>query len=99
MSREALDVFWNDDETPIGQVVQDQGATTFRYAALAPPTRRISHSLPVDASRTYPITFFENLLPDGVQRERLALGTSRAQQRLCPLANLGDQRITTHIRP
>src|SRR5690606_35696403 len=54
--------------------------TSFRYEVRTPPRRRISHSLPVDDARSYDITFFENLLPDGVQRERLArsLGVSDA---------------------
>lgn len=78
MTREALDVYWDRDTEPTGQIVTDGASTTFRYDVRTPPTRRVSHSMPVDESKSYPITFFENLLPDGVQRERLArrLGVS-----------------------
>ncbi len=74
-----LRVCWDTAEEPIGEVVRkSDGTAAFRYAKNG---RRISHSLPFDAGdREHPITFFENLLPDGVQRERLArrLGVSDA---------------------
>ena len=74
--RKSLQVYWDGDEQPVGEVIQDSAETVFRYH---PKCQRISHSLPVETgSRSHPVTFFENLLPDGVQRERLArrLGVS-----------------------
>jgi serine/threonine-protein kinase HipA len=72
-----LHVYWDRESAPIGELLRkESGDTVFRYA---PEGRQISHSLPFDAGAgEHPITFFENLLPDGVQRERLArrLGVS-----------------------
>jgi serine/threonine-protein kinase HipA len=56
---------------PVGEVIHaSSGACAFRYHRGG---RRISHSLPADDDASdHPMTFFENLLPDGLQRERLA---------------------------
>ena len=77
-----LHVFWGDDAEPTGSIVRDDsGVVAFRYNPGASIHRQLSVSLPVDGGAgAHPITFFENLLPDGVQRERLArrLGVSDA---------------------
>ncbi|MBI1945869.1 MAG: type II toxin-antitoxin system HipA family toxin [Deltaproteobacteria bacterium] len=81
-SKPALFVFWDVEQAPIGELTrQADGATSFRYLPGAGARRPISHSLPLDdGEREHPGTFFENLLPDGIQRERLArrLGVSDA---------------------
>jgi HipA-like protein len=68
---QVLHVYWDAQPEPIGALVRKPGGdTVFRYSKAG---RQISHSLPFDAgAREHRITFFENLLPDGVQRERLA---------------------------
>ena len=77
-------VFWDQDVEPVGLVRRAASGVgaTFRYlSSQTPPTRRVSHSLPVSLGTTeVEATFFEGLLPDGVQRERLArrLGVSDA---------------------
>lgn len=77
-------VFWDQDVEPIGLVRRAASGVgaTFRYlSSETPPTRRVSHSLPVSLGTTeVEATFFEGLLPDGIQRERLArrLGVSDA---------------------
>jgi serine/threonine-protein kinase HipA len=63
-----LQVYWDQNSDPVGELF-DEGAPRFRYH---PGALQISHSLPLDGGDSYPITFFDNLLPDGVQRERLA---------------------------
>ena len=77
---DALQVYWDVDADPIGELVRKPDATAvFRYLPGTQQDRQVSHSLPVDGGlREHPITFFENLLPDGIQRERLArrLGVS-----------------------
>jgi serine/threonine-protein kinase HipA len=74
---QVLLVYWDAQPVPVGALVRKPGGdTVFRYSDAG---RQISHSLPFDGgAREHPITFFENLLPDGVQRERLAarLGVS-----------------------
>ena len=80
MSDDVLWVFWGDDEQPCGLVRRDASGAgvTFRY--LEGNTHRISHSLPVETVGDVAGVFFEGLLPDGVERERLArrLGVSDA---------------------
>ena len=79
---DVLNVYWDADSEPLGEVLRKpSGNTVFRYFPGTNESRRISHSLPVDGGvHDHPITFFENLLPDGIQRERLArrLGVSDA---------------------
>jgi serine/threonine-protein kinase HipA len=74
---QVLLVCWDTKPEPVGALLRKPGGeTVFRYTESG---RQISHSLPFDGgAREHPITFFENLLPDGVQRERLAarLGVS-----------------------
>jgi serine/threonine-protein kinase HipA len=76
----SLQVYWGSLSTPIGELVKDGETSTFRYHAGTSEKHRLSHSMPVDPLVRYPSTYFENLLPDGVQRERLArrLGVSDA---------------------
>lgn len=72
-----LSVWWGD--RVVGTLRRgDGGALWFRYAESATSRDRISLSLPVDASREHPGTFFSNLLPDGDLRDHLArrLGVS-----------------------
>lgn len=79
---EVLQVYWDVDAEPVGEVLRKpDGTTVFRYLPRAFTYGPISHSLPLDDERReHSITFFENLLPDGIQRERLArrLGVSDA---------------------
>ncbi len=58
------------------------GALLFRYDKDARATDRLSASLPFEPGRDLPGTFFSNLLPDGVLRERLAakLGVSASNE-------------------
>jgi serine/threonine-protein kinase HipA len=74
---QVLHVYCDAQPEPIGALVRKPGGdTVFRSSKAG---RQISHSLPFDAgAREHRITFFENLLPNGVQRERLAarLGVS-----------------------
>ncbi|OGQ17539.1 MAG: hypothetical protein A2138_08375 [Deltaproteobacteria bacterium RBG_16_71_12] len=78
----SLLVLWDVDRDPVGELRRRaDGTVVFRYLRGGETRRPISHSLPLDdGAREHPITFFENLLPDGVQRERLArrLGVSDA---------------------
>jgi len=67
----ALDVFYGDDDDTTGRLLSDGERPSFRYDSWANRRRPLSASLPVD-DKAHAITFFENLLPDGVQRERLA---------------------------
>ena len=69
---------WRGHDRVVGTLWQAHGALLFRYREGADPREQISASLPVDTSRDLPGTFFSNLLPDGVLRERLAqrLGVS-----------------------
>ncbi|MCC7108359.1 MAG: HipA N-terminal domain-containing protein, partial [Deltaproteobacteria bacterium] len=71
---DTLQVYWDEDPEPIGELLRrPDGSNGFRYFAGTSAERRVSHSLPVDGGRAeHPITFFDNLLPDGIQRERLA---------------------------
>lgn len=71
---DTLQVYWDEDPEPIGELLRrPDGSTGFRYFAGTSAERRVSHSLPVEGGRAeHPITFFDNLLPDGIQRERLA---------------------------
>lgn len=71
---DTLQVYWDEDREPIGELLRrPDGSAAFRYLAGTLAERRISHSMPVDGGRAeHPITFFDNLLPDGIQRERLA---------------------------
>lgn len=79
---EALQVYWDVDAEPVGELVRKpDGRTVFRYLPHAFAHGSVSQSLPLDdGRREHAITFFENLLPDGIQRERLArrLGVSDA---------------------
>lgn len=77
---ETLFVFFGDDDVACGQLRRvDDGRVRFR--SVEGTTRRLSHSLPLTLGDTeVDGVFFENLLPDGVERERLArrLGVSDA---------------------
>ncbi len=77
---ETLFVFFGDDDVACGRLRRvDDGRVRFRYVEGA--TRRLSHSLPLSlGDAEVDGVFFENLLPDGVERERLArrLGVSDA---------------------
>lgn len=78
----SLLVSWDVDRDPVGEILRrSDGIAIFRYLRGSNERGTISHSLPLDdGEREHPITFFENLLPDGIQRERLArrLGVSDA---------------------
>ena len=80
MSADELFVFFGEDVAPCGVVRRvDDGRVRFRYVEQA--TRRISHSLPLTiGTNEVDGVFFEGLLPEGVERERLArrLGVSDA---------------------
>lgn len=77
---ETLFVFFGADDVACGQLRRvDDGRVRFRY--LERTTHRLSHSLPLTlGDAEVDGVFFENLLPDGVERERLArrLGVSDA---------------------
>jgi serine/threonine-protein kinase HipA len=77
---ETLFVFFGADDEACGQLRRaDDGRVRFRYVEGA--TRRLSHSLPLTlGTAEVDGVFFENLLPDGIERERLArrLGVSDA---------------------
>lgn len=101
MSAEVLFVFFGDDERPCGQLTRlDDGRVNFRYAANA--TRQVSHSLPpARAEVDVDGVFFENLLPDGAERERLArrLGVSDGSTFSLLLAVGGDCAGAISILP
>lgn len=80
MSADVLWVFWGDDEQPCGVIRRDPSGAGVVFRYLEGTTRRISHSLPLDITGEVSGVFFEGLLPDGVERERLArrLGVSDA---------------------
>ncbi len=74
---DTLHVWWGAEL--VGALEGDGDELAFRYAPKAPAKRQISRTMPVDGgAAAYDGAFFSNLLPDGVQRERLAqrLGVS-----------------------
>lgn len=74
---DALHVWWGSEL--VGLLVGDGDDVTFRYGANTSARRQISRTMPVDGgAAAYDGAFFSNLLPDGVQRVRLAqrLGVS-----------------------
>ncbi len=93
MSDPFLVVRW--DRERVGVLSRmDDGSLRFRYDQAA--SRAISRSLPLprdESSATeHPATFFENLLPEGAERERLAraLGVSTGNDAALLLAVGGD---------
>lgn len=73
-AKDELLVYWGDDTEPTGVLIAAPQGLIFRYLSeKTVASRQISHSIPVHRGTTeHPGTFFENLLPDGIQRERLA---------------------------
>jgi serine/threonine-protein kinase HipA len=74
---DALHVWWGSEL--VGVLAGDGDDLSFRYGARTPSKNQISRTMPVnDGTVAYDGAFFSNLLPDGVQRLRLAqrLGVS-----------------------
>lgn len=98
---DTLFVFFGADDVACGQLRRvDDGRVRFRYAAGA--TRRVSHSLPLSlGDAEVDGVFFENLLPEGAERERLArrLGVSDASTFSLLVAVGGDCAGAISILP